>query len=203
MAARCLSSTNIKKGGRAAVEDGATGTCELLRGLFSYSAMPSSASFQRFALECIPGRFASAFRRGMAEIRINPVFRPYPSIPSGQIAVFNRFPQPTFETIVIALGSSQRRSELLCLCHGRRVFHQCSRLGRREWKKAGVELVSHHIRRNFPLSFQKVPGCSRCRPRRSPAARRLFPASGVRMSPDSPNLIKENIRSTNILIWAE
>ena len=31
-----------------------------------------TASFQRFALECIPGRFASAFRRCMAETKTKP-----------------------------------------------------------------------------------------------------------------------------------
>ena len=31
-----------------------------------------AASFQRFALECIPGRFASTFRRDLAETRANP-----------------------------------------------------------------------------------------------------------------------------------
>ena len=31
-----------------------------------------TASFQRFALECIPGRFASAFRQAVADLRTNP-----------------------------------------------------------------------------------------------------------------------------------
>ena len=36
-------------------------------GLGFYFGKALTASFQRFALECIPGRFASAFHRGMAE----------------------------------------------------------------------------------------------------------------------------------------
>ena len=41
-------------------------------GLGFYFGHSLTASFQRFALECIPGRFPSAFRRCMAETRTKP-----------------------------------------------------------------------------------------------------------------------------------
>ena len=42
-------------------------------GVGSYVGHPYSASFPRFAWECIPGRFASEFCQRIADVRTNPV----------------------------------------------------------------------------------------------------------------------------------
>ncbi len=46
--------------------------CQGIDFFFGHVLAVSSVSFQRFALECIPGRFASALCRGTAEITTKP-----------------------------------------------------------------------------------------------------------------------------------